>query len=113
MSRYHQIKPENLGRVIVLVLLSIGWRISIGNDVTFIARDPYIFPIVGCTLTCIILGELSRRIFRLIFKYPEKKMSHVIVYSKRETNVMEGKKDIEALNFGIIWGLVAVIFSYY
>ena len=101
-------KRSNLSRIIIIVLICIFWRYLIGVSVEFSTRDQYIFPTIGMVFFMIILGELTRKFFRIIFPKKQKRLSKYIV--EISTSGSSDKEDIEALNFGIFWAFSLVIY---
>ncbi|PHN00863.1 hypothetical protein [Flavilitoribacter nigricans] len=62
-----KVKAENKVAVLILLGLSISWRYWLG-PLDFIAKDQYISPTIGFFLGMILIGELTRKVFRLIIK---------------------------------------------
>ena len=99
-------KSENKSRIILIIFICIIWRYLLGNSIEFGVKDQYIFPTLGSAFFMVILGELTRKLFRAIVPKKKKKGRKYIIHNYQEN---ESKKDIEALNFGILWAFLWMI----
>lgn len=106
----NRIKPQNISRVVIILVLATILKVSIGDGVDFGPRYPYVFVIFGFFIAAVIAGELSRRILRFLVPLrilPKNKHHEIENLNKIKNN----KSDIEALNFGIIWSIIWICLS--
>jgi len=96
------IKPVNRLRIIVLLILSIGWRVLIGETIWFNTPEQYVVPTIGFGLLMICLGEVTRRLFRLLGLIRQKPTNKHLLLGQ-ELELTENQADKEALNFSIVW----------
>lgn len=103
-----KIKSENGSRIRLIFLLGIIWRISIGEyGIPSTRFDPYVFPVVSFFLLSVVAGEFTRRIIHLFTKKPVNQNPY---YTEEILSKESKSADVMALNFGIAWGIVYLIF---
>lgn len=102
-----KVKTENSSRTIGIIVCAIIWRYFVDYDFEGGIRDPYILPTIGFVMSTILLGELSRRLFRLFIPKANKR-HHKHLNQEQQVKDNERQNDREALNFGLLWSILFI-----
>jgi len=102
-----KVKQSNFGRIILIIGIAIVWRIVLGEIYWEGRTNKYAFPVIAFVFLAILFGELTRRFVRVLFK--EKNISKKALKSTH--NKIEDKRDLETLNYSIIWSIAVLIYT--
>ncbi len=105
------VKSSNLSRVIVLLIVAIIWRIFLGNNIEIALREPYITPVLGFLVIAVVIGELSRRLFRFFFKKRDNRQTKLMSPENR-VRFFKQKDETETLNIAILLSVLLTLATY-
>lgn len=97
------VKESNVFRITSIIAIAIIWRILLGNDFYEGPKNPYVFPVIAYCFISILLGELTRKIFRLFRK---ERIDNQVFNKSDTSDPLEIKRDEDTLNFSIFWAVV-------
>ena len=100
-----EITLSNSSRVLILLSLGVIWRIILGDGVDLIVRDKYIFPVIGFLFLVVVLGELTRRIYRFFFVKKWGKRTKYM-HPEYKLALKDKEDDLEALNYAMFWSII-------
>jgi len=101
------VKQSNVPRIILLAALSVLWRILAG-DFYEGPQNKYVFPVLAFGFISVLVGELTRKIFRLFFK---EKGQVVKTTDQTESEEVENGRDTDALNFSLMWAVIFILIT--
>ena len=106
-----EITLSNSSRVLILLSLGVIWRIILGDGVDLIVRDKYIFPVIGFLFLVVVLGELTRRIYRFFFVKKWGKRTKYM-HPEYKLALKDKEDDLEALNYAMFWSIILILLSW-